>query len=144
MAAMRDRGHRQVEHTADLALEVWAADEAQLLEEAMQAVVEILTGGARLSPNANRVVELDALDSEDRLVRWLNEILYLAMVEGFTPCEASITLREAGLRAELRGDARADPGDPGPLVTEIKSATYHALRVEVSPEQARARIVLDV
>ena len=31
------RGHRQIEHTADLALEVWAPSEEELLEEAAQA-----------------------------------------------------------------------------------------------------------
>jgi hypothetical protein len=40
------RGHRQVEHTADVALELWGPDHAALLEQGALAVVELLTGGA--------------------------------------------------------------------------------------------------
>ena len=40
------RGHCQLEHPADLVLEFWAPSEAELLVEAAQALVEVLTEGA--------------------------------------------------------------------------------------------------
>jgi len=135
-----DRGHRQVEHTADLALEIWARSEEGVLEEGLRALVAILTDGAKISPNARREVQLEALDPEDRLVRWLNEVLYLATVEGFLACEARIQLTPRGVRAVLAGEAESGSR----LQAEIKSVTYHGLALSRQDGRLTARVVFDV
>jgi SHS2 domain-containing protein len=135
-----DRGHRQVEHTADLALEIWGPTEEAVLEEGLFALVAILTGGATVAPRQSRTVGIEALDPEDRLVRWLNEVLYLATVEGFLACDAQIELTERGIRARLRGEA----GSNRRLETEIKSVTYHGLSLSRQDGRLTARVVLDV
>ena len=134
-------GHRQLDHTADLALEIWGPDEPAVLREAARGVVGILTEQARVSSGDAREVELDALDAPDRLVRWINEILYLATVDGFVTADATVTLVEGGgLRATIAGDA-----DGGRLLrTEIKSATYHDLHLEHRDGRVIARVVMDV
>jgi SHS2 domain-containing protein len=140
MLLVVERGHRQVEHTADLALEFWGATEVEVLRAGADALVEILTDGA--TPTADAVVEVDleAVDPADRLVRWLGEVLYLAMVEGFLVVEADLTLHEGGLRGTLRGEADARDR----LTTEIKAATYHDLHLGTDGVRWTARVVLDV
>jgi SHS2 domain-containing protein len=137
-------GHRQVEHTADLALELWGPDETAVLREGARALVAILTERAAVQPTAKRRVEIEALDGADRLVRWLNEILYLATVEGFVVCDAELELDlerwDGGLTAELVGQAHA----ADLLRTEIKSATYHDLALEHRADGVFARVVMDV
>jgi len=135
-----DGGYRALEHTADLAFELWATTEEGVLEQGMHAVLHTLTAGAELKPEASREVEVQGLDSEDRLVRWLNEIIFLCLVEGFLPCDTEIVLDGTDLRAKLRGEVEAHER----IVTEIKSATYHGLFLHVSEAEARAQIVLDV
>jgi SHS2 domain-containing protein len=132
-------GHRPLEHTADLALEIWADDLPSLLVEAARALIEILTDGATLVPMAERPIEVDAIDDEDRLVRWLNEVIFLALTEGFLVVDADLEPTPAGLRGHVRGsiDART-------IVTEVKSATYHDLALTRTEQGLRARVVLDV
>jgi len=132
-------GHRSIDHTADLALEIWADDLPALLVEGARAVLEILTDHATLTAVAERTIELDAIDDEDCLVRWLNEVMWLALGEGFLLVDADLERTEVGLRGRLRGslDARA-------LVTEVKSATYHDLALVHGPTGVRAQVVLDV
>lgn len=134
-------GHRQIDHTADLALEIWADDESTLLIEAARAVVGILTEDAEL-PEATtiRMVELETLDAEDRLVQWLNEIIVLAVGESFICTGAELDLHEDGLRAQLRG--LPDAGDR--VRTELKAATYHDLSLTRTADGVRARVVIDV
>lgn len=145
---MSDRGHRSVEHTADLAVELWAPDEAALLVEGARALVELLTEGAVIRATAERPLELTAIDPEDRLVRWLGEVLYLAAVEGFLVHDATITL--SGTLSgtlpgtSLRGTVRGQPDAEALLRTEIKAVTYHDLRLERGPAGVRARVVFDV
>lgn len=133
-------GHRQLEHTADLALELWAPDEPALLVEGARALVGLLTEAPPPSGDASRPVELRALDPEDRLVRWLSEVIYLATVEGFLVTDAALTLAGDGLRGTARGVAEAGSR----LRTEIKAVTYHDLELVRGPQQVRARVVLDV
>lgn len=137
---MTTAGHRSIEHTADLAIELWAPDETSLLLEGARAVIELLTDGATILANDERPVELTALDPEDRLVRWLSEVLYLASTEGFLVADASLTLSDSGLRGAMRGEADASSR----LRTEIKAVTYHDLRLEHGPQGVRARVVFDV
>lgn len=138
---MSRSGHRQIEHTADLAFELWASSEAALLCEGMHAVVDLLTDGATIRPVERREISVDAVDPPDRLVRFLNEVIYRCTVEGFLPYRADLTLLDGGLRAVLEGEA--DSADR--LKTEIKSATYHDLCLEQAPDGSwRGRIVMDV
>jgi SHS2 domain-containing protein len=137
---MSSRGHRSLEHTADLAVELWAPDEPTLLVEGARALVELLTEGAAIHANAERAVELVALDAEDRLVRWLGEVLYLATVEGFLVDDAALELAGTGLRGTVRGQ----PDAADRLRTEIKAVTYHDLRLERGTAGVRARVVFDV
>jgi SHS2 domain-containing protein len=135
---MVDSGHRQVEHTADLAIELWAPSEALLLREGALAVVEILTEGHPPAASETRTLQIESIDAGDRLVQWLNEIIYLATVDGFVTADASIVLAGSGLTASVRGNQRDG------IKTEIKSATYHDLRLEKVDGSWRARVVLDV
>lgn len=124
-----------------MALELWAPDEPALLIEGARAVVEVMTDGASVKPIAIQRVELDSVDAEDRLVQWLNEIIWLAVGQGFLFADAEIALRPDGLTATLRGQ----DGARGRLTTELKSATYHDLHLGRSPDGLyRARIVIDV
>lgn len=138
---MEGRGHRPLEHTADLALEVWAPTEAELLGEAALGIVRLMVEDATIAPGARRTFSLDdAADGEDRLVRWLNEVIYWAVTEGFVLAGAEVRLAEGRLEAEVTGEPEAS----GKLVTELKSVTYHQLELASGPEGWRARVIIDV
>lgn len=133
-------GAREVEHTADLALEVWGPDEPRMLEAGARAVVGLLTDGAEISADQSRWVELEAVDAEDRLVRWLSEVLYWASVEGFVLARAELQVTEQG----LLGRAFGREGSTRLLKTEIKAVTYHQLKVVRTAGRVQAVVVLDV
>jgi SHS2 domain-containing protein len=134
-------GFRQLEHTADLALEIWAESEARLFEEAGRAVVEILTEGEEVRPSGERAIVISAEDEEERFVRWLNEILVLAVTEGFLFSGVrSLELRDVGLSATIAGQEGASDR----VRTELKSTTYHDLFVGEEGGTWRARVVIDV
>ena len=137
---MNQTGHRQIDHTADLALEVWAPTEERLLVEAARALIEILSDGAKIGSVAQRRAQFEALDAEDRLVAWLNFVLRLALVDGFLLADAAIRLSAHGLEADIAGEDQAFEK----IRTEVKSATYHDLSLIRDEESWRARIVIDV
>lgn len=136
------RGHRQLEHTADLALELWGESEEDVLLAGAEGVVDIMTEGGQVEARAERRLAIDAVDPQDRLVQWLNEIVFAAVHDGFLVGSADIALAgTTGLSAILRGE----PGAGGRVVAELKSATYHDLELARQPDGSwRARVVIDV
>jgi SHS2 domain-containing protein len=131
-------GYREIEHTADWELEVWAPDLATLLEQAARGMYALagarLQGGARL----RRSLELEAHDPEDLLVAFLSELLYLGEDEGMGFDAYRIWIQGEKLTAELNGAPLAG------LDKEIKAVTYHNLDIQKGPRGLEVRIVFDV
>jgi SHS2 domain-containing protein len=135
------RGYRQLDHTADLALELTGPSQEEVLLAGAEAVIDIMTEGAPVVEAAERTVAIDAVDEGDRLVQWLNEIVVAAVCDGFLFASGDIELVGAtGLRARLRGEA----GAGAKVVAELKSATYHDLALDHDQDGWRARVVIDV
>lgn len=139
-ARMEAAGYRQVEHTADLALEIWARDDAELLRVGARAIVDLLTESASVTSSEHRIVELDVVDDADRLVRFLAEVLFLGMVEGYLVDDAHFEFEPGRLRATLHGQS----GAQSLLRAEIKSVTYHDLHIVRTEGRVTAVVVLDV
>lgn len=132
-------GHRAIDHTADVAVELWADDLAGLLAEGARAIVELLTDGAEVAGSDERTIEIEAQDDEIRLVRWLNEVIWLATGEGFLVVDATLERTTDGLRGRARGRL-----DATLVTTELKSVTYHDLALVREGGQLRARVVIDI
>jgi len=133
--------YREVEHTADWALLVWAPTREALFVEAAQGMYAML--GARLTDQTTRpaahVIELSAQDYESLLVAWLQELLYSTESEGSVFREFHIqALTPTYLRAEAAGAAS------GQVDQVIKAVTYHNLNIRQSPQGFEVTIVFDV
>ena len=126
--------YRWVDHTAELELHVKATSAEGVLQDAMRALAELLDGASG-SPVTKRV-SLEAPDRGALLVRWLEELVFLAETEGFVPEEVDITLGVV-MDATVRGRI----GKPRPLV---KAVTYHGLEFEPVGDGWHAKVVLDV
>ncbi len=143
-------GHRAVDHTGDVAIELWAPTEPALLCEAARATVALMTEAApgatdHAGGGGRARVLLDTLDREDRLVQWVNEVIFLAVSEGLLVAGADIDIDDRGDGGVVSAELRLSPLPPSGLDTELKSATYHDLRVERGDDGwYRARVVIDV
>lgn len=133
------RGHRELEHTADWALEVWAPDLPTLLEEAARGMYDLL--GLEVDPAARRQqrqLELAPPDREAALVELLGELLYLLETERIAFEPLTLDVRGGSLTAELVGAHVLDQ------TKEIKAVTYHQLEVRDTANGVEATVVFDV
>ncbi len=132
-------GFREVEHTADWALEVWAPDIGELIRQAALGL-EALSGvemDSEVQPHT-KTIRLEAPDPEAALVEFLNELLFLRDTQGVWFRPQKVIFAQGVVQAQ---------GNAYPLkavAKEIKAATYHNLRVEPTPEGWRAVVVVDV
>jgi SHS2 domain-containing protein len=135
--------HRWVDHTAELELEIEAASERGVFEEALAALGGLLAERARdeeaSEPEpARHEVSISAPDRATLLAEWLSELAYLAESKGLVPTRAErLELAGNALEATVVG-RRASP----PHL--VKAVTYHRLGLWEEEETWRARVVFDV
>ena len=135
---LQSAGFREIEHTADWALEVWGPDMAALLEQAARGMY--ILSGVQLEKNVrvSRKLSLQANDREEMLVSFLSELLFLGEDENIAFDEFQFIINGDILQVELRGAALAE------LAKEIKAVTYHNLAIHQTGDGFETRIVFDV
>ncbi len=131
-------GFREVPHTADVALEVWAPDLSGLFAEAARGLNSI--SGVALSPGrpVSRPVHLEELDDEGLLVAFLTEVVYAQEQDRLGFDEFRLEIEAHRLRGEMSGRPIATIAKP------IKAVTYHNLRITSNASGLRVLIVFDV
>ncbi len=133
-----EAGYREIEHTADWELEVWAPDLLALLEQAavgMNALSGIcLQTGTRLQHSFSLRME----DPESLLVRFLGELVFLAEQDNLGFDRYDLHLENGWLQARLAGAAIAWRRK------EIKAVTYHNLAIRATGRGLEVNIVFDV
>lgn len=131
-------GSRELEHTADWELEVWAPDLPTLLAEAARGMYRLMGVALAAKPRSRRRLELEAGDPEALLVEFLGELLYLGEAEGIAFDTFDLSLAAGRLTAELEGaPIRA-------CTKEIKAVTFHRLEVRDGPRGLETCVVFDV
>ncbi len=139
---MQQRGHEPIEHTADLAIRVWAPDLRGLVEEAALGMIDLMVENP---PAATRTVErqCQAETPEDLLVECLREVLLLIELEGLVPVDVDVAMDdEATARLQVHVVPVSEAGDS--LTGSIKAVTYHNLEVRETDRGLEVEIVFDV
>lgn len=146
--------YRPVDHTADIAIEVEAADRETLFVEALRGMTDVITDVGYVRPCREARLEATAAALDLLLVEWLSEVLYLFESEGVLLSGA-----EAEIREESRQETREEAGgfriaaiargerydaERHPLRTQIKGVTYHGLELGRRGGAWRARVIFDI
>jgi SHS2 domain-containing protein len=130
---------REIDHTADWALEVWAPTLEALFVEAARGMQALASAEPGDGPRVQRQISLQAGDAESLLVSWLQELLYLTEDEGLALDE----FRFASLSAELL-EAQVTGAPARHLEKVIKAVTYHNLAIRADERGYSVTIVFDV
>ena len=135
--------YRIIEHTADLGLEIFGDDLAQLFEHAAHAMVDQITDRHALNGIEQRPVMLSGEDWPDLMINWLRELLALWTIEDQLLQRARVeTIEPFQLKAELFTDPYS--AEHHRIRSEIKAVTYHRMTVEQRREKWMAVVIFDV
>ncbi len=131
-------GFREFEHTADWQLHVWAPDLTGLLEQAARGMYALSGTILKAGPHLEKSIEIQALDPENLLVRFLDEILYSSQQEQIGFHTFQLALNGYSLKAQLDGAPIKS------IDKEIKAVTYHKLEIHKTGDGLEVDIVFDV
>jgi SHS2 domain-containing protein len=134
---------REIEHTADLGLEVEAPTLALVFERAALAVLALMVDLATIEARERAAVAVEGAGLDEVLHDWLQDLVVRVQTGGIVACEVAVEHAD-GVR--VRGVIAGERVDPSRhrLYTEIKGVTYHQLAVRERGEGWWARVILDV
>jgi SHS2 domain-containing protein len=138
MKEKHQSGYKEIEHTADIALNVWAPDLQQLFIESakgMLSLMEIQVGQERRESHS---IVLQDKDCAILLVEYLSEILYLVERERLGFFFFEVLIEGNKLVSEIIGSSIISQRK------EIKAVTFHDLEIISEHENCRVTIVFDV
>ena len=131
-------GYREIEHTADWELEVWAPDMTGLMEQAALGMYKLMGVQVSSSQSETRSLKCTAPDNESLLVSFLSELLYYCDMDEIVFQEFNFSTDDQGVSVELTGVPLQS------IDKEIKAVTYHNLKVQNTGSGYLVRIVFDV
>lgn len=136
-----EAGFREVDHTADRQVEVWAPEISGLLEEAAKGMYEVTRVQLGSEVQVTRRFRLDHPDRETMLVGFLSELLFMLQTEHLAFDRFTLKFEE---QPEKSVSVLAVGQPVSGIEQEIKAVTWHALSVEQNREGYRARVTFDV
>jgi SHS2 domain-containing protein len=139
------RGYKDLDHTADKAVEVWGESIGDVFVSAAEAMFSVSHDLEMIGRDHEWTIAVEAESPDDLLHAWLSELLWVSDRDGAVPCEFSIEELDEQ-RWKLRARAR---GGPAPAETPttgapVKAVTYHELHVWREDGAWKATVVFDV
>ena len=131
------------DHTADVGIIAFGADLPEAFSNAAYAMFDLITDVDKIEETESLDIQVSANDIEELLVEWLNELLFRYETEGFL-CKQVVTreMNDTMLSAIARGETLDRRRHE--IKMEIKSVTYHMLKVEQIDGIWRLRVVFDI
>ncbi|HEV8717682.1 MAG TPA: archease [Candidatus Binatia bacterium] len=134
---------REIEHTADIGIEVEADTADELFRRAGLALFSLMVGLEGVEAREEREEMVQAEGWEDLLHDWLSRLLHNFLQDGFIVAQIKIDELDAThIRARLAGE-KLDY-ERHNFETEIKAVTYHQLSVTCENGRWLARVIFDV
>ena len=130
-----------IEHTADVGLVAYGQTLAEAFANAAYGLFSIIAELKTVKESETRQLELSEDDPEALLFEWLNSLIYIFDVEMLL--FKRFEIREFDGR-RLTATGYGEKYDPSrhQLKTEVKSATYHLLKVDKDKNQVR--VIFDI
>ncbi len=132
-----------VDHTADIAMRAYGSTLKELFQNAALGMFNILADLEGIKSSTEIAVKVDAIDKEELLIAWLEELLYNFYTKNIIFSEFNITeLTDTDLAAKVKG--RFIGENKNRLKSEIKAATRHELKIDKNGDKYETQIVFDV
>ena len=133
--------YRELDHTADVAVEIDAATEEDVYARSALALGQLLAGGGPMTQQVERTLEPAGHDRVSQLVDLCRDVLAAFYDERLILC--AIDVRLGPPFAAMGWFTRWDPALHREGV-DVKAVTYGGARFEPEGEGWRARLIFDI
>ncbi|OGL48274.1 MAG: hypothetical protein A2161_20640 [Candidatus Schekmanbacteria bacterium RBG_13_48_7] len=135
--------YRQINHTADLAIEITGETVINLFENSAHALYDFMFQKEKILPEVSVDVNITGTDTEDLLIRWLNELIFITEMDEIVFSEFHIKeFQKNHLFAEVAGERFKE--EKHNIQKPVKAATYHNIEIQQDTDGYKTVIVFDI
>lgn len=129
------------EHQADIGIIGKGKTIEEAFEQAAQAMFNIMVDIKKVKPKEKIIIKADAEQLEQLFIEFLNELLAQKDIKEMVFSKFKVKINKLKVIAEAYGEKLQDKHN---LKTEVKAATYSALKVEKDKNNYVVRCIVDV
>ncbi|MCS7118877.1 MAG: archease [Archaeoglobaceae archaeon] len=132
--------YRFVDHTADIAFEVYGKNLEELLANSAHAFYEAFVRLEEIKDVEMKVVEVEAEDEDLLLYRWLNELLFLFETQFFAGKEVKVKVTNMKAVGKIFGGRFGRKA----VKIEPKAITMHKFGIKKENDKLVAFVIVDI
>ncbi len=137
------KNYELIEHTADIGIRVSGKTKEDIFASAACAMFDIMGVSGAIDSKVQHSLTIEGASTEELLVCFLNELIYLFMSKKFLPAKFRIVkMNNRSLVVLISGEKFNSKRHR--LKTEIKAATYHNLKVKKTTTGYQAEVIFDL
>jgi len=136
-----------LEHTADVYIAAHGEDMKEAFENAALAMFEVMTDTAKVGPDKEDSVKVEAEDEYALLYSWLEALLVKFEVNGMLYSKFEVSsLRETSEGFRLEATAWGEKFNAGKHAQRVavKAVTYHRMEIIKELNKATLEFILDI
>ena len=143
---MKQNFFQEIEHTADVGIEIQADSVNQLFLQAAKAFYFLAIGKTKLSRTVESVdLSLERTTLEELLIEFLNELNFYLMTKfSVLKFSESFNIAETENGYKLSFNSKTSTINPKIINNEIKAATYHQLKINFKSGYYNTKIFFDI
>ncbi|MBI4995188.1 archease [Candidatus Peregrinibacteria bacterium] len=127
-------------HTADAKFQAFGETFEQALQNAGRAMTNLITDVSKIKSREKYKINITSPSTEDLVVDFLNELLFLLETKGFLMQDAELKINKNALTGVLCGDSVKNYEMHG----HVKAATYNDLKIARKNGKWMIQVVADV
>lgn len=140
-------GYKQLEHTADIAIEIYADKIVNLFPAGMEAWLDLSVSGTTFNPNVTLRIELSGNTYEELIIDFLGELNFQLHVNKMLFSQINqISLSERDGEYFLNSETVGEEVnfDKFYIKEEIKAVTYHQVDIKEKDNLFTTKIIFDI
>ncbi len=141
------RGFKFLEHTSDAYIEARGSSLDEAFIYAAKGMFEVITDTIKVDAVVLKEIRDSAIDLENALYRWLEDLLILHDSEGLVFRDFDVKIERTGQNEiKILGVAKGEKFDPlkHEVRTEVKAVTYSLMEIRKEDKCWVVRFVLDL
>lgn len=132
------------DHTADIGIKAYGRDLNEAFENAALAVFEVMTDTSKVEPKESREIEIDGMDLENLLYRWIESLLVYYDSELFLFGKFKVKIDFENLRLNAIAWGEKFNPDKHERRTVVKAMTYHEMSIVKTNNGYELTFVVDI
>ena len=138
------RKFEYIEHTADIGVKAYGDTIDMAFANAAEAMFALMTDDSDIDPAESVRLDIEAMDREGLLVKFLSELIVLHESENLVLTDFNVELADNRLAATIKGERFSEKKHGGG--TYVKGVSYHMLEIVEHEDQrpAYVQVMFDI